>query len=166
MFVSVLNSLHSWINLQDQPEAESQEAGPQQVTQSRQVGDGVVVWIQPPAPQPAHHQAAHVQQHHHLENDVSAEPFRLVGDKEKATDLEQSSTQVEGDEGGRHGGVASLQEVDGVQEEEVPRDHEGGQDSGWFGIHVWRKRHVCECRTDVDLLNAGLLSVLVTPLYH
>ena len=34
--------------------------------------------------------------------------------------------------------MASLQEVNGVQEEEVTRDNEGDQDSGRFGIHIWR----------------------------
>lgn len=37
--------------------------------------------------------------------------------------LKKSCSQVEGDEGGCHGSMASLQEVDHVQEEEVTRDH-------------------------------------------
>ena len=47
-----------------------------------------------------------------------------------SSDLKQSCRQVAYDEGGRHGGVASLQEVDGVQEQEVTRDDEDDQDSG------------------------------------
>lgn len=53
------------------------------------------------------------------------------------SDLEQSCTQVADDEGGCHGSVASLQEVDGVQEEEVTWHYQGDQDSGCFGVHIW-----------------------------
>lgn len=45
------------------------------------------------------------------------------------SDLKQSCRQVADDEGGRHGSMASLQEVDGVQEEEVTRDYKDDQDS-------------------------------------
>lgn len=54
---------------QDQSEAQGQEAGPQQVPQSREVRDGVVVWIQAPSPQTAHHQTSHVEQNDHLHDD-------------------------------------------------------------------------------------------------
>lgn len=55
----------------------------------------------------------------------------------KCFNLEQSSTQVAGDEDGRHGSMSSLQEVDGVQEEEVAWDYKDDQDSGGCGVHVW-----------------------------
>lgn len=54
-------------------------------------------------------------------------------------DLKQSSRQVADNEDGRHGSMASLQKVDGVQEEEVTRDYKDDQDSGWFGVHIWIK---------------------------
>lgn len=46
------------------------------------------------------------------------------------SDLKQSCRQVADDEGGCHGSMASLQEVDGVQEEEVTWDYQDDQDSG------------------------------------
>lgn len=129
------NSSPGRTNRQHESEAQSQEAGPQQVTQSGEVGDGEVVWIQAPSPQPAHHQAGGVEQNHHLHDDISVsgshrtqclnEVFEL-----SSSDLKQSCRQVAEDEGGRHGGVASLQEVDGVQKEEVTRDYQGDQYSG------------------------------------
>lgn len=76
-------------------------------------------------------------------------PFDFLVEWARKTDLKQSCTQVADDEGGRHGGVASLQEVDGVQEQEVTRDDEDGQDSGWFWVHIWinaeRKEFVHKC---------------------
>ena len=51
-------------------------------------------------------------------------------------DLKQSCGQVADDEGGRHGSMGSLQEVDGVQEEEVTRDYKKDQDSGWFRVNI------------------------------
>lgn len=48
----------------------------------------------------------------------------------RSSDLKQSCRQVADDEGGCHGGVASLQEVDGVQEQEVTRDDEDDKDPG------------------------------------
>lgn len=69
--MSVSNSSRSRTEHQSQSEAQSQEASPQQVTQSCEVGDGEVVWIQTPSPQPVHHQAGHVEQNHHLDNDNS-----------------------------------------------------------------------------------------------
>lgn len=65
--MSVSNSSPSRTEHQNQSEAQSQEASPQQVTQSCEVGDGEVVWIQSPLPQPFHHQAGHIEQNHHLE---------------------------------------------------------------------------------------------------
>lgn len=47
-----------------------------------------------------------------------------------SSDLKQSCRQVADDEGGCHGSMASLQEVDGVQEEEVTRHYKDYQDSG------------------------------------
>lgn len=44
--------------------------------------------------------------------------------------LEDGSRQVAHDEGGCHSGVTSLQQVDDVQEEEMPWDYEDNQDSG------------------------------------
>ena len=52
------------------------------------------------------------------------------------SDLKQRCTQVADDEGGRHGDVAPLQQVDGEEEEQVTRDHEENQDSGRFGVHI------------------------------
>lgn len=44
--------------------------------------------------------------------------------------LEDSSRQVADDEDGCHSGVTSLQQVDGVQEEEMTWDYQENQDSG------------------------------------
>lgn len=44
--------------------------------------------------------------------------------------LKQSSRQVAEDEDGRQGQMSSLQEVDGVQEQEVTWDYKDDQDSG------------------------------------
>lgn len=65
---SVSNSGPGGTDCQNQSEAQSQEARPQQVTQSCEVRDGEVVWVQSPSPQPPHHQAGHVEQNHHLDN--------------------------------------------------------------------------------------------------
>lgn len=48
-------------------EAEGEEAGSQQVTQSRQVGNGEVVGVHPSAPHPVDHPVRQVQQDHHLQ---------------------------------------------------------------------------------------------------
>lgn len=57
------------------------------------------------------------------------------------SDLKQSCRQVADDEGGCHGSMASLQEVDAVQEEEMSWDYKDDQDSGRFGVHVWKNTH-------------------------
>lgn len=54
---------------QNQTEGESKEAGSQQVAQSCEVGDGEVVRVHSPSPQPPHHQAGHVEQNCHLGNE-------------------------------------------------------------------------------------------------
>lgn len=64
----------------------------------------------------------------------------MSGDERDGSDLEHSRRQVAGDEGGGHGSVPPLQEVDGVEEEQVTRDHQEDKDSGWFGVDIWRKR--------------------------
>lgn len=53
----------------DQSEADSQEASPQQVAQSCKVGDGEVIRVQSPLPEPADHQVGHVEQNGHLDED-------------------------------------------------------------------------------------------------
>lgn len=54
----------------------------------------------------------------------------MSSDKHDVADLEHSRRQVAGDEGGGHGSVPPLEEVDGVEEEQVTRDHQEDQDSG------------------------------------
>lgn len=54
----------------------------------------------------------------------------MNGDERDGSDLEHSRRQVAGDEGGGHGSVPPLQEVDGVEEEQVTRDHQEDKDSG------------------------------------
>lgn len=61
----------SWagVSVADKPvhvEAEGQEAGPQQVPQSGQVGDGEVVRVHASAPHPVNHPVRHVEEDHHL----------------------------------------------------------------------------------------------------
>lgn len=51
----------------DQSETQGQEACAQQVPQSCEVGDGEVVWVHTPSPQPLHHQTGHKQQNQHLQ---------------------------------------------------------------------------------------------------
>lgn len=63
-------SIPSRTDHQNKPETQSQEAGPQQVAQSCEVGDREVVWIQAPSPQPAHHHAGNIEQNHHLDGDI------------------------------------------------------------------------------------------------
>lgn len=75
-YVFVSKSSLSRADHHNQPEAQSQEASTQQVTESCQVGDGEVVWIQAPAPQPAHHQAGHIEQNPHLHSDSSHTCFK------------------------------------------------------------------------------------------
>lgn len=53
------------------------------------------------------------------------------------SNLQQSTNQVADDEGGRDGGMASLQEMNDVQEEEVTRDYKSDQYSGWLGVDIW-----------------------------
>ena len=38
--------------------------------------------------------------------------------------------------------MASVQEVDGVQEEKVTRDNKDDQDSGGFRVHIWRNKEL------------------------
>lgn len=57
------------VSVSDKPahvEAEGEEAGPQQVTQSGQVGDGEVVRVHAAAPHPVNHPVRHVEEDHHL----------------------------------------------------------------------------------------------------
>lgn len=61
----------SWdrVSVSDKPahvEAEGEEAGAQQVTQSGQVGDGEVVRVHASAPHPVNHPVRHVEEDHHL----------------------------------------------------------------------------------------------------
>ena len=53
------------VSVSDEPahvEAEGEEAGPQQVTQGSQVGDGEVVWIHASAPHPVDHPVCQVEE--------------------------------------------------------------------------------------------------------
>lgn len=50
----------------EESEGQGQETRAQQVPQSCEVRDGVVVWVQAPPPQPADHQGGRVEQNHHL----------------------------------------------------------------------------------------------------
>lgn len=84
-------------------EAEGQQRGAQQVPQSRQVGDGEAVGVFAAAPHGVHHPVRYAQQQQHLQ---------------------QSSSQVDGHEDGRQGGVSALHQVDGVEEDQVTRDHQ------------------------------------------
>lgn len=52
--------------------------------------------------------------------------------------LQQSSSQIKHHKGEGQRCVASLQQVDGVEEHEVPWDNQEEQDSGWLGIHLCR----------------------------
>lgn len=54
-----------------------------------------------------------------------------------SSNLKQSCTQVADDEDGGHGCMASLQQVDRIQEEEMTWDYKDEQDSGRFGVHIY-----------------------------
>lgn len=57
------------VSVSDEPahvEAEGEEAGPQQVTQSSQVGDGEVVRVHASAPHPVDHPVRQVEKDYHL----------------------------------------------------------------------------------------------------
>lgn len=60
------------VSVPDEPahvEAEGKEAGPQQVTQSGQVGDGEVIGVHASAPHPVDQPVCQVEKDHHLEGD-------------------------------------------------------------------------------------------------
>lgn len=48
---------------------EREEAGPQQIPQGRQVGDGEVVGVHASAPHPVNHPVCQVEEDQHLEED-------------------------------------------------------------------------------------------------
>lgn len=57
------------VSVSDEPahvEAEGEEAGPQQVTQSGQVGDGEVVGVHATAPHPVDHPICQVEEDYYL----------------------------------------------------------------------------------------------------
>lgn len=58
---------------QNESEAQSKEACPQQVPESREVGDGEVIRVQAPLPQPLHHHTGRVEQDDHLDPDTGGE---------------------------------------------------------------------------------------------
>lgn len=60
-------------------EAECEEAGPQQVTQGRQVGDGEVVGVHASAPHPVDHPVCQVEKDYHLEWDKAQENLLFYG---------------------------------------------------------------------------------------
>ena len=63
---------HVGVCVPDEPahvEAEGQEAGPQQVTQGRQVRDGEVVGVHAPAPHPVDQPVCQVEEDHDLQQD-------------------------------------------------------------------------------------------------
>lgn len=51
--------------------------------------------------------------------------------------LEQRSGHVEDDEDERKGGVPALHAADGVEEHQVPWNHEEEEDASRARIHVW-----------------------------
>ncbi len=66
------------VSVPDEPahvEAEGQEAGPQQVTQSSQVGDGEVVGVHASTPHPVDHPVCQVEKDYHLEEDEAEAMF-------------------------------------------------------------------------------------------
>lgn len=63
---------HVRVSVPNEPahvEAEGEEAGPQQVTQSSQVRDWEVVGVHASAPHPVHHPVCQVEKDYHLEED-------------------------------------------------------------------------------------------------
>lgn len=63
------------VSISDEPEdmeAECQEPSAKQVSQSSQVWDGEVVWVQATAPHPVHHPVCDVQENQHLETEGPA----------------------------------------------------------------------------------------------
>lgn len=72
---------HISVSVTDEPahvEAEGEEAGSQQVTQSSQVRDGEVVWVHTSAPHPVDHPVCQVEEDHHLDEDEAEENVFLV----------------------------------------------------------------------------------------
>lgn len=68
------------VSVSDEPahvEAEGKEAGPQQVTQSRQVRDGEVVGVHASAPHPVDHPVCQVEENYHLEEDEEEENLQF-----------------------------------------------------------------------------------------
>lgn len=66
---------HVSVSVSDEPahvEAEGEEAGSQQVTQSGQIGDGEVVWVHSSTPHPVNHPVCQVEEDHHLDQDAEA----------------------------------------------------------------------------------------------
>lgn len=118
----------SWdgVSVSDKPahvEAEGEEAGPQQVAQSGQVGDGEVVRVHAAAPHPVDHPVRHIEEDHHLNEAAAAGKSQQIYIDQKSSFrrqyLQQRSSQVEANEDGRQGGVAPPQGADGVEEYEV-----------------------------------------------
>lgn len=83
-------------------EAERQQGGAQQVTQSCQVRNGKAVWIFAALPHGVHHPVCYAQQKQHLQ---------------------YGSSQVHGHKDGCQGCVSALHQVDGVKEDQVTWDH-------------------------------------------
>lgn len=129
-------------------EAEGEEASPQQVAQSGQVGDGEVVRVHASAPHPVNHPVRHVEKNHHLNEaeaaclhlKITASPSLSIFPKIPATYfrtpgflreyLQQCSSQVEANEDGCQGGVATPQGADGVEEDEVSWRNQQEKDTG------------------------------------
>lgn len=88
------------VSVPDEPahvEAEGKEAGPQQVTQSGQVGDGEVIGVHASAPHPVDQPVCQVEKDHHLKGDqreVNAFMTATTKDPSFACDwLKQFNTQ-------------------------------------------------------------------------
>lgn len=63
---------HISVSVSNEPEdmeAEGQEAGPQQISQGRQVRNREVIRVHPPTPHPVDHPVSQVQQDQHLETE-------------------------------------------------------------------------------------------------
>lgn len=69
--------------------------------------------------------------------------------------LQQSSSQIQHHKGEGQRRVASLQQMDGVEEHEVPWDNQEEQDSGWLGIHLCRGQRQKEQWQRLQMVRGG-----------